>query len=125
MKLEKQGKNKGLEDRSILNSELIDKKGNKIIVDTAYLGGAAIMMDTFFEGKDTTGEIEMMVSLNGNWINRTQKRYKTKKEAIKDHKKIVELFVKGGINKILTFKETAGGGEFLSETDKDLKEKMR
>jgi len=123
MKIIKQGKNEGIGKRSIINTELKDDKGNEIIIDTCYLGGVGSMMDVFFEGKDTTGVIETMVSLNDKWINRTQRRYETEEEAIKDHKKIVELFLKNGVEEILSFNEVCGGG--FSETDDELKELMK
>jgi len=125
MKIKKQGKNENLDGRSILNTKMCDELENEIVIDTAILGGLGSEMDVFLEGKNTSGGIEMMISLNGSWINRTQRRYETEEEALKDHKEIVKNFKEKKINHILTFHEVCGGGNTLSEEDNLLRSLIR
>ena len=125
MEIIKQGENEGIGSRTIINTSMEDKKENEIVIDTCVLGGEGSMMDVMLEGENTNGQIEMMVSLNGDWINRSQRRYSTKKKAIKDHKDIVKKFIKNGVKEILNFKEVCGGGDSLSESDKSLKESIK
>lgn len=120
MKIIKQRKN----EKSILNTELKDKKGNQIVIDTTVIGIGGII-DFMFEGQNTSGEIEMMIELNGEWINRTQRRYSTKEKAEEDHKKIVKGFEKNGVKEILNFNEVCGGGEAFSETKETIKKLIK
>ena len=109
---------------SILNTKLKDNKGNEIMIDTCFLNsvvGASI--DKLFEVKDTTGQIERMISLNGYWVNNSQRRYKTKEEAILDHKQIIKDFLKNGVKQILEFNEVSGVG--FTETKEQIEIKIK
>jgi len=75
-----------------MNTILSDGK-NTIEIDTCIISGVGALIDRFFE-KDTTGELETMINLNGVWLNFTQERHKNTEEAIKYHKKLVDLFKK-------------------------------
>lgn len=124
MELKHQIRNK---DNKILRSVLRDASGNEVIVDTCIIDtelGATL--DMLFEDHCTLGEIEMMVSLNGYWVNRSQRRYSTEMEAREDHLKIVDAFKKNGVTEILNFHEVPGGvGSFLVESDDKLKGLMK
>lgn len=75
------------------NTELTEGK-NKVIVDTCILGNQLVScIDKFMEGKNTTGEIETMVNLNGSWINNSQVRHSSKEKAVKYHNELVKRLI--------------------------------
>lgn len=126
MEITYQGKNKNLINCSILRTNIKDKNDNLYWIDTCYLNPVGAMFDMMLEGHNTTGEIEMMVALNEKWLNFTQRRYKTEKEAIKDHKKIVKMIMNGKLKEI---KGSSFGakefGEDIKSVDKLLKVKSK
>jgi len=86
--------------RKVIEHTIIIGK-NRIWIDTSKLtpedeGFIAIIMDEMVEGKSTEGLIESLVNVNGNWLNYTMTRTKTKKQAIKNHMKIVNGIKKEG-----------------------------
>ena len=104
--------------KCIMNTVLKDEKENIIVIDTCYLSGVGSLLDVFFEGRNTMGEIETMVKLNGYWVNRSQRRYNAEKEALEDHYNIVKLFQENGVNAIFDFNETCVAGFY--EDDESL-----
>ena len=118
---------KKLEDlpNNIISTTLKDSIGNEVRIATDVIGAEAAMFDQLLEGRNTTGTIEMMIELNEYFVNRSQRRYDTEKDAIADNKKIATVFEKNGVDEIFKFNETPGGGDHLKESDAELEEHIK